>query len=285
MASTGPGRYVQFRADLETVVPGARARLDSVAFEYSRPIMARSVRGEISPRTEIDLGVLERFTYLLTPRIGAADLGFDTIELETPTWTELEQVKIGGREIAADAIAVERGKTRLLVRLLEDRVQTEDDVVEITFGTTVLVYGTVFGGRVSASWREDLLPQLVQQSRLGDLSVLASERSLGRVLGPVRALPRVFTPNGDGINDEAVIGFQVAQVIGEAPLVVEIYDLAGKLVKTIYDRPSQSDSFEVPWNGTGMDGRLVVPGTYIIRVKLEGDAKDFAKVGLVCVAY
>jgi len=75
-------------------------------------------------------------------------------------------------------------------------------------------------------------------------------------------------------------------MIGEAPLKVDMYDLSGCLVKHVFPRkPVKVGFYEVPWDGTDEDGKLVPPGVYVYRVILEGDKKWYTGSGTVTVAY
>jgi len=284
--TTGPGQFVQLRATLETSVTEASARVDSISFEFSRRVMARRVLGQIQP-AETDLGAERRFTYVVNADLDAADLGFDKVDLQTPAWASLQEVRISDRVLPTSAYAVESTKNALSVHLLEseDRIRSSDDVLELVFDCSVLIYGTVFGGHVSASWEADLLPQLIEEENAGDLAVQGSERSLGLVLGETAAVPGVFTPNHDGINDRTAIVFRVSQVIGHAPLKVQVYDLAGRLKATLADMPTESDSFRLEWDGRDDSGETVPPGLYVYRVELAGDVGAFYRTGAVGVAY
>ena len=287
VAAGGPGQFVQIRATFDTSVPEARARLDSLAFEYSRPVMARRVVGRISPREGVDLGNDQRFTYALFAEIDDQDIGFDTVRLAVPSSASLQEVRIADKTLSHEAYAVQGEKDFLSVRLLEreDRIGSSTEALELVFNTSMLVYGTVFSGEVSASWATDLLPQLIEEKDAGDLVVQGSERSLGVVLGKPAALPEIFTPNGDGINDRTAIAFRLSQVIGLAPLTVRVYDLAGRFRATLLDDLSGSDSFRLEWDGRDEEGLMVPPGLYVYRVELKGDVGTFAKIGAVGVVY
>lgn len=283
----GPGRFSQLRVILDTNVPSAGGRVDSVGLEFSTPVMARRVTGQITPRQEVDLGAEQRFTYRLSAAIEAGDIGFDTVELETPSWAFLRQVRIAGRTLPESAYAVQSDKNSLSVRLLDpaDRIASDADLLELVFDTSLLIYGTVFSGRVAASWQAGLLPQRIEEQRAGDLAVQGSEKSLGKVLANITVLPAVFTPNGDGINDRTRIQFRISQVIGGAPLKVQVYDLSGRLVANLVKTFATSDSFRLEWDGRDLAGRLVAAGLYVFQIKLEGDEATFARVGVVGVAY
>lgn len=287
VVSAGPGRFIQFRLALGTDVPEARSRVDSIAFEFSRPVLGRRIMAQITPRDGVDLGSPQTFIYAIRPDIGAGDTGFDIVELSLPTRASLKSVRIGDREIPETDYEAQSANSVLTVRLLksEDRIESSDDELVLVFDTSMLIYGTFFGGQVSASWEADLLPQRIEEESVGDLVVLGTESSLGHILGRGTATPAVFTPNADGVNDFVSIAFRVSQMIGEAPLQVRIYDLASRLVATLADHPVESDNHQVKWYGLDDAGRLVLPGLYIYQIALEGDTGAFVRSGTVAVAY
>lgn len=69
---------------------------------------------------------------------------------------------------------------------------------------------------------------------------------------PPMTVPNVFTPNGDGINDEFVID----GLVECTPFVLEIYDRWGVLLFT-----TEHPVF-VHWQGKSMDGNPVPEGMY-----------------------
>jgi len=287
VVSAGPGRFIQFRIALETDAPEARSRVDSIAFEYSQPVLGRRIVGQITPRDEVDLGPPQTFVYAIRSDIGSGDKGFDTVELSIPTRASLIGVRIGDRDIPEADYDAESANGVLTVRLLraEDRIGSSEDVLELVFETSMLIYGTFFGGKVSASWEPDLLPQTVEEESVGDLVVLGTESSLGHILGKGTARPAVLTPNADGVNDFVSISFRITQVIGEAPLRVRIYDLAGRPVATLADLTVESDNHQVEWHGLDDAGRVVLPGLYIYQIELGGDSEVYVRSGTVGVVY
>ena len=286
-ATTGPKQFFQFRAILETSVRSSRARLDSIAFEFSSPTQARQVAGQITPREGIELGVDTTFTYRLASDIGEDDVGFDAIELDTPTDVRLLGVRLGDRLLTRGEEYESRTGEALQVLLLgeENRVASSLDTLELTFDASILVYGTVFGGRVWSSWDPDLLPQDIEEESVGDLTVLGSDQSLGRILTNLSIQPRLLTPNGDDVNDRTRIAFQVSQVIGAAVLEVEIRDLSGRLVAGVLSEEVESGDFELSWDGRDREGRLLPPGLYLCRIRLDGDAGELARMATVGIAY
>ena len=101
-------------------------------------------------------------------------------------------------------------------------------------------------------------------------------------------VPKVFTPNGDGINDHTDIELSVFHLEGAKQLRVDIYDLSGRRVRDlskITEHPSGERRVE--WDGRDEVGVVVSPGIYLVQV---GFAVDSGAAGthaarLVHVAY
>jgi hypothetical protein len=101
------------------------------------------------------------------------------------------------------------------------------------------------------------------------------------------ALAPVFTPNGDGINDELSVRFALLKVLEERPLGVEFYDLSGRLVGQAQGATSSGKVGEqtFTWDGRDRGGQVVPPGIYLCRIKVEADDQDNQLTRLVHVAY
>ena len=52
-------------------------------------------------------------------------------------------------------------------------------------------------------------------------------------------------------------------------VVVKIYSLRGKLIKTLVDRVVNAGTFEAVWEGVNQKGRLVSSGVYIVHIKTD----------------
>jgi hypothetical protein len=74
---------------------------------------------------------------------------------------------------------------------------------------------------------------------------------------------RIFTPNGDGINDKVRFEFDNPDFL---PVSGKIYDLSGAHVADIN---STSDSLML-WDGKDSDGRIAAGGIYLYQIEFEG---------------
>ena len=93
----------------------------------------------------------------------------------------------------------------------------------------------------------------------------------------------MFTPNGDGVNDEVEIGFVVFKAQGVEP-EVQIFDAAGRLV--VRPEGSLADGrWRFTWSGRDPSGSLVPPGFYICRVDPGTASGGEAVLQTIVVAY
>ena len=283
VVAMGPKRYVQFKITLENAFAMNKAQVDFLSLQYSRPALANEIGGEISPRKGVELGKTTRFRYAITPTISGNE-GFDTVEIKTPVAASLEGVRIAGESLPITGYAVVETDSLLKVSFPDHRIVVSDSL-ELTFTCRILAYGTTFEGTVSASWLIGAsLPQRIVEKRADDLSVQGAEGSLGKVINHFEITPNPMTPNADGINDEAHVSFTLLQVVGEVPVRTTVYDLFGRAVWTRRE-PLSMGTHSISWDGKDSDGALVPPGVYVVRNRVEGDEREFVKVGTVAVVY
>lgn len=87
------------------------------------------------------------------------------------------------------------------------------------------------------------------------------------------AVPNIFTPNDDGINDDFVI-----RILNPSSYSIEIYDRWGKKVYA-------STNPDVYWNGRILSTQYLVPdGVYYYIIKATCGSNNYIKKGFVQVA-
>ena len=291
LQSPSPRRFMQLQITLfatETQAP----RLDQLQFQLAQSLSASELLGEISP-IEVSDTRPQRFTYVVRPDFQTGDTGFDRLEILTHTRVDtVYQVKIGGEEVDLAAFPPQILSDRLIVALDRKLSSPETDrfkQVEVSFEVPVLRFGAEFSGWVYNSDDVDRVRQQVEPGNAtfrhaGDVLAVRT-RVGGRLLVDARAHPNPFTPNGDGINETMQLSFNVREVITRRPLQVALYDLSGRLVRTLAAEQVKTGTVERTWDGRGADGGLVAPGVYLYRIQLETDEGTEKLVGTVVVAY
>jgi hypothetical protein len=88
-------------------------------------------------------------------------------------------------------------------------------------------------------------------------------------------LPEVFTPDGDGANDEAVIHYNIPAPY--ARITLRIFDIRGRVVRVLVKGELLSGSGELYWDGRWNNGEIGMIGPYIIHLEAlsEFEGKKF----------
>ena len=92
------------------------------------------------------------------------------------------------------------------------------------------------------------------------------------------------TPNGDDVNDEIEIRFVAFKVENGTPQI-QIFDLAGRPVAQLATPTVQGVTYAFIWSGRDVDGNLVAPGAYLLRIDLRTDAGEDTILRTIAVAY
>jgi len=92
-----------------------------------------------------------------------------------------------------------------------------------------------------------------------------------------------FSPDGNGIADTTwlILNLQEKLLETNPQIIVEIFDLTGKLISTLIDHePVKSSSIRVQWDGKDKTGRIVNIGPYLYQIKIGNQVKH----GVIVVA-
>lgn len=123
---------------------------------------------------------------------------------------------------------------------------------------------TIDGSSDDASnWASSTAPLGGTPGRPNTLSVPARE---GAPKGALRVEPSPFSPDGDGVDDHALIEYDLAHAV--ATLRVRIFDVNGHLVRTLSEVRLGSSSGTIVWDGRDDDARPLPRGIYIILLEV-----------------
>jgi hypothetical protein len=287
MAASEPRRYVQFRADFASA-EAASSRLEYLEFGVSIPPVAAEALAEIVPLAA-EAGVPTLFTYKIRPRLRREDLGFDSVEIDTPARPlGVEGVRLSGAPIAYEVVRLEEGG--LTVRFARVGPQQTGELVEVDFRAEVFKYGTIFPGRIFDSQRPH---EVHQPLSAGDADGLADSNTLtvgltsleAGTIRSLRVVPALFTPNGDGANDQVEVQCELLNLAGAVPVRVGIYELGGRRVGAVEGGARASGRFALQWDGRGAGGAPVPPGIYLLRLEVEADKGRAVAQAAVGLAY
>ena len=287
MIGDGPQRYVQLRADFSSNAV-ASSTLNYVQFSVSIPPIATGALAEIVPN-RAPPGQITDFTYKIRPKLQSGDLGFDSIEIDTPTRVRnINEVRISGEPIAFDVISQE--EQSFVIRFSHIGVQRTEELIEVDFEAEVFQFGTVFSGRLSNSEKPEEVPQSVTA---GDADVLEDSDRLSvdlnrfgeKNIGSISIESAVFTPNGDGVNDVVGINFEMLNLAGAVPVQAEVYDLSGRSFGVVWSKALSSGRHVAEWNGRNSRGLLVAPGVYVLSLRVEADKGTNTEQAILSVVY
>ena len=291
LASDKPRSFLQLSIDFDSHQQQG-AQIDYLQFEVTQPPLAEQLTAEIQPSV-VPLGEAVDFTYKIRPVVSGGNLGFDSIEIRTPIAPlNVEGVLIAGSEPTGGWSLTPHDGDSFIVHF-QPAVTLNDgsgELIEIEFTAEVFQVGTTFSGRVFDSTRPF---EVRQRLTAGDADVNTDGNTLTVELdevrhgvGALRVSPGVFTPNGDRVNDIVSIEYDLLNLVGDVPVVLEIYDLSGhRLVQLPVTRGNSGRYSDVGWDGRIADGRLAPPGSYLLRLEVQADESTDAVIRPVRLVY
>ncbi len=176
-----------------------------------------------------------------------------------------------------------------------------EKTLKILFRNKVLIYGTLYRGQGILSSEEGSIQRITPGNAAllgeGDLptssgiTVLSPSSIRRDLIGSFTASPNPFTPNGDRINDVLGIEYDLLSITSEVHITLRVFDLSGRLVHRLHEGEGLSGHYdrsvisELGWDGRDESGALVPPGIYLLRVTVEGDAKQSERTRPIAVVY
>jgi len=101
---------------------------------------------------------------------------------------------------------------------------------------------------------------------------------------PVRLSANPFTPNGDGINDQVKLQFDLFLLLAPVGVEVGVYDLSGRRVRHLGPVLYSAGAVEIAWDGRDDQDQLLPPGLYLYHLTVGGKAES-EQIGTLSLAY
>ena len=276
LAATLPHRFAQFAVEFSSS-SDAGSRLDHIQFRITQPPIASLLIAEIDP-PETRLGEVTSFTYKLFAAVSEEDSGFDSIQIDTPAPPHVDGVRIGARSLGDDDYEVEPWNGRYtVVRIPFIDVQLSGELIGIDFRAEIFQASTLFSGRVFDSTRPEEVRHRIAPGDVDPLTdgrgLTVRARNLQRRSIQKLAVSAV-TPNGDGVNETLEIRYELVNLAGNVPVVLEVLDLAGGRVTCLEKVGRGSGRFSASWDGRRREtgGLLLPPGLYLLSLTVKADS-------------
>ena len=293
-----PRRFFQFEVAMESdeILDGIRIR--SLSVEHSIPPLAQQTVGEISQLDDpqpfgdvpvVAAGALSTLAYDLVANVAPGDVGFDAIRISTPSRPLFRELSIGNPPVPVEPGQVEEEAGSLTLLFPAQRVDGRVSL-RVVFDARVFVQGTFFEARIFDT-QSDEPPQRVLPGDANpdvltnSIRVLTSAGSSRAILPDFEVEPPVFSPNGDGANDRVGVNYTLVQLVRPVDVNVEIFDLAGRRVRTLFAGVNGSGVFSQAWDGRDGAGNMLPAGLYMAKVEVSTERGDFVRMAPVGIVY
>ncbi len=276
--SPSPRRFMELDVRLVSNSPTQAPHFNGLAVSFSDPLASKVV-GEVFP-LQVAPGQETQFSYFLRP--ATTRDGFDQIAIEATTIPRFDAAAVDGEPVAVATDSLAQGFRATFPRRIRSH-----QLVELRFTAPIYLQATRFDAFLEDSQKAqtrqlvdpgDAAPQVESSSNVVRLPVA------DQLFAGLSFSPALITPNGDGINDQLLISFDLINVLSARPLHLRLYDLSGRLLFT-QERAGQAGHIAWHWDGRDLRGQRVPPGLYLAELHVAGDAGDRRVRRTVAVAY
>ena len=81
------------------------------------------------------------------------------------------------------------------------------------------------------------------------------------------------------------LNYSILQLVKPVAVEVELYDLAGRRVRTVLDAESVSGTYAVAWDGRDDQRHVVPPGLYLAVIQVHTERETLLRTSSIGVAY
>ena len=293
-----PRRYCQLEVILEgEILDGIR--LNSLVVEHSIPPLAQQLVGEISVlddpyplgnKPRVTAGTYSTFAYDISADMKETDVGFDAIKIFTPAQAKFVDFLVGNPAVSVAPDSILEGADHLTLFFPSQRISAESvGTLRFIFETQVFVQATLFNAEVFDTQSIELPQRILPGDANPDvfsnnLRVLTTAKS-AQDLMPFFAIPQVLTPNGDGVNDQGLISYTLLQFSKPVDTQVEIFDLGGRKVRTLFTGAKGAGAYTLLWDGRHDSGVMLPVGIYLVKLSVDAAKERFSRLGTTSIVY
>ncbi len=138
---------------------------------------------------------------------------------------------------------------------------------EVAKGTSLEKINPAFNGRLSTSWAASVSPS---GSTPGRQNSIFLNKLPAR--GQLNIAPNPFSPDGDGVEDFAVFRFELP--VETAFVSLRIFDLRGRLVRTLARGQPVASQGQLIWDGKTNKGGTARIGMYLVVLEALSPARQ-----------
>ena len=295
-----PRRFFQFEVSIESDEVLDGLRLKSLTVDHSIPPLAQQVVGEISLLSDpqpfgnvpvVSAGAISTLAYDVIADVSDGDIGFDAIRIFTPSSPQFKELFIGDPPVAVVPDQVEETEGYLNLLFSSQRAKSQaTGTIRVVFDARVFVQGTFFEAEVSDSQSEEQSQRIDPGDANPDVTtnnirVLTTAESSGAIFSTFAIQPKVFSPNGDDRNDQAKVNYTIAQLVRPVAVEINIFDLAGHKVRSLFGGQADSGTYSLGWDGRDGNGALLPVGLYLVKGEVITEAGNFTRLNTVGIVY
>ncbi|MEW6751658.1 MAG: hypothetical protein AB1505_11890 [Candidatus Latescibacterota bacterium] len=293
MGAPLPRRYVQFELTFTGRLTDARA-VQRLWFDHVQPPVAQALHAEVYPRqAEAEKPATFRYAVKLgAPSALGAVTGYERLEVDTNVRAEnLRGVSLNGRPARFTVVSADSSRFVLGLPL----IRQDGAVLEFAFDLPIFRFGTTFWGRAYHS-RFPGVPQALEPGNattfapddvdeLSTLFVAIPRRQMGRLVGEITLGSRTVTPNGDRVHDQLAVQLNLLQLLEPAPVSLEVWDLAGHRLHTVFAVEHGIGPLEHAWDCRTASGEVLAPGLYLWVLRVKAQSFEERHSGVFAIAY